>query len=63
MNDLEEAREITCPYCWQTVTIFLDLSAGAQNYYEDCPVCCRAIAISFATADGELVSLSADVAE
>lgn len=63
MPDLEEAFEITCPHCWQTITIFVDLSAGSQSYYEDCSVCCRPIAVSFEAADGELVSLSADAAE
>ena len=40
MPDLE-AAEITCPYCWETVELSLDLSAGSQDYIEDCPVCCR----------------------
>ena len=63
MSDLEEAREITCPHCWETITVFVDLSAGAQSYYEDCSVCCRSIAISFETADGDLASLSVEAAE
>ena len=63
MSDLEEAREITCPHCWETITVFIDLSAGGQSYYEDCAVCCRPIAISFETAEGELASLSVEAAE
>lgn len=63
MTGLEEAREITCPHCWEKVTIFIDLSAGAQSYYEDCSVCCRPIAISYQAVDGELVSLDAESGE
>lgn len=41
MSDLEQAHAVTCPHCWQTITVWLDLSAGSQSYVEDCPVCCR----------------------
>ncbi|MEE4463826.1 CPXCG motif-containing cysteine-rich protein, partial [Azotobacter chroococcum] len=30
-----------CPCCGETVEALLDLSAGDQQYIEDCPVCCR----------------------
>jgi hypothetical protein len=30
-----------CPYCGEPVELALDASAGAQDYVEDCPVCCR----------------------
>lgn len=62
MSELEEACEITCPHCWERITVFVDLSAGGQSYYEDCSVCCRPIAIAFETADGELASLSVEAA-
>jgi len=31
---------IDCPYCGESITILLDSSAGEQEYYEDCSVCC-----------------------
>jgi len=38
--DLEAA--VTCPYCAESVSIALDPgSGGAQDYVEDCPVCCQ----------------------
>jgi hypothetical protein len=43
---------VTCPYCWQSIEITIDLSAGDQTYVEDCSVCCRPIVVSFQT-DGE----------
>ncbi|EMO5666609.1 CPXCG motif-containing cysteine-rich protein, partial [Pseudomonas aeruginosa] len=35
----------------------LDLSAGDQQYYEDCPVCCRPILFDLRT-DGQDWSLN-----
>jgi len=38
--DLEAT--VTCPYCAQDVSIGLDPGSGAaQEYVEDCPVCCQ----------------------
>lgn len=45
--------EIGCPYCAEAIEILVDVSAGDQNYIEDCQVCCRPIVISVAIdADG-----------
>jgi hypothetical protein len=46
-----EESEITCPYCWETIVIELDLSAGSQVYTEDCQVCCRPIVVHLRVAD------------
>ena len=33
---------VTCPYCGEPGMLTLDPGSGdAQNYVEDCPVCCR----------------------
>lgn len=46
---------LDCPYCGETFETAADLSAGDQNYVEDCPVCCRPITITCAIdADGAL---------
>jgi hypothetical protein len=29
-------QPITCPFCGESVSILLDLSAGGQTYVEDC---------------------------
>lgn len=34
---------MTCPYCGETFETSVDGSAGAQEYIEDCQVCCRPI--------------------
>ena len=38
-----EVESYQCPYCGEPVEIVLDLSIGAQQFIEDCPVCCRPI--------------------
>jgi len=43
MSALLTEESIICPYCSETITVLLDYSAGQQDYYEDCPVCCRPI--------------------
>ncbi len=48
---------ITCPYCWESIEISLDLSVDAQQQIEDCSVCCRPIVVRYSAADGELASL------
>ncbi len=47
-------RKIGCPYCGETLSIVLDLSAGSQSYVEDCQVCCQPMQVSFSADDGEL---------
>ena len=36
-------EQVTCPYCGETFETGVDTSAGAQEYIEDCQVCCRPI--------------------
>ncbi len=38
----ETTAFVACPYCSETVTIMLDPGSGnAQDYVEDCEVCCN----------------------
>lgn len=47
MNEyIQEELEIYCPYCGETIKLLIDYSAGAQEYYEDCSVCCAPILFS-----------------
>ncbi|NNE99013.1 MAG: CPXCG motif-containing cysteine-rich protein [Pyrinomonadaceae bacterium] len=52
-----------CPYCWQNISMVLDLSADNQEYIEDCEVCCRPITISFKVDDGVLSGFIAESIE
>jgi hypothetical protein len=43
-----------CPYCGESIELLIDLSAGPQEYVEDCQVCCRPMMVSVALdANGE----------
>jgi len=47
-----------CPFCGEPITLLIDTSAGAQNYIEDCQVCCRPMEIDIDAHDGDVVSLN-----
>lgn len=42
---------VTCPACWEEVTLTIDLSAGSQTYSEDCSVCCRPMTVRVWVSD------------
>ncbi|MDQ6787388.1 MAG: CPXCG motif-containing cysteine-rich protein [Acidobacteriota bacterium] len=50
---METEYFFTCPYCWQQISMILDLSVAEQEYVEDCEVCCRPIQIAYTTENGE----------
>lgn len=53
---MTEDHEAQCPYCWEPITLELDLSAGSQVYIEDCPVCCQPMKVALSVAaDGGYV--------
>jgi len=56
----ETTAEVSCPYCGETITVFLDLSVESQSYIEDCSVCCQPMTISYSATDGELAFVSAE---
>ena len=56
--DFLQTHELNCPYCGEVIQVVVDCSINAQEYIEDCQVCCRPINISIAI-DGEYVQLHA----
>ena len=36
-------QTVSCPYCGESILIFVDDSLPSQRYIEDCQVCCRPI--------------------
>ena len=54
---------MTCPHCWETIELTLDLSVTEQSYTEDCPVCCKSMAVSFVAVDGEVAEISVEAAD
>lgn len=57
MSSWLSERTISCPYCAESMTILIDLSAGGQSYVEDCQICCQPIQIEFDASDEELLNL------
>ena len=53
----------TCPYCWQTISIVLDVSVPEQTYVEDCEVCCQPIEVSYTAEEEEIVDFEARALE
>lgn len=53
---LEEA-EVTCPHCWEGISLTLDLSVPQQDYIEDCPVCCHPMRVIVTADDGALIDV------
>ncbi|HVI58100.1 MAG TPA: CPXCG motif-containing cysteine-rich protein [Luteimonas sp.] len=48
------AIDVHCPYCGEPIVLFVDASAGAQQYVEDCQVCCRPMRVEVdVDGDGE----------
>jgi hypothetical protein len=57
---------VRCPYCGQEVEIGLDPGSGAaQEYVEDCPVCCRPwrVAVAYGPDGTAEVSVEAEQGE
>jgi hypothetical protein len=53
-----EPITIDCPYCGESFSTQADISAGSQNYVEDCAVCCRPIEVFVEVGDDdELVAV------
>ena len=61
--NLLQGIDATCPHCWETITLTLDLSISEQAYIEDCPVCCKSLAVSYTAHDGELAELCVEPAD
>ena len=52
-----ESQNVSCPYCGEIIELLIDDSIPAQEYIEDCSVCCRPILIvqSIDSFSGEVI--------
>lgn len=57
---MEQSCDVTCPYCFETVTVTVDTSAGDCEMVVDCEVCCRPIRLQIECKPGEIESVSAE---
>jgi transcription elongation factor Elf1 len=49
----------TCPYCWQEISMVLDVSEPHQTYVEDCEVCCKPIEVEYTLQDDTISEFEA----
>jgi hypothetical protein len=52
-----------CPYCWEQVSVLVDVSQSSQTYIEDCEVCCNPIQFHVQCSGQVLQSLDAQSIE
>lgn len=50
---------IACPYCMEQIEIVIDITAGSQEYTEDCEVCCSPILIKIKIDGNEVLNIEA----
>ena len=48
-----------CPYCWESISMLIDISQRKQSYIEDCEVCCNPIQLNISTENNEISSFEA----
>lgn len=58
-----EEYSFQCPYCWEEISMLLDLSGGAQSYVEDCEVCCNPITITYEIDEAAVSNFEAHPAQ
>ena len=57
--NMQKEYYFTCPYCWQQISMLLDLSVSSQAYVEDCEVCCNPIEVYYEVLEEEVVAFEA----
>ena len=62
MSTQSEA-EVTCPFCWETIQLELDLLVSGQQYIEDCQVCCHPMRVTYEGSAGEITRLQVERAQ
>ncbi|MCZ4410153.1 CPXCG motif-containing cysteine-rich protein [Cryomorphaceae bacterium 1068] len=46
----------TCPYCFQEISMLVDVSLPEQEYIEDCEVCCNPIEVKVSAENQEITN-------
>ncbi|MFK7780935.1 CPXCG motif-containing cysteine-rich protein [Psychroserpens sp.] len=54
-----EEHFFQCPYCWESISMLVDISLSKQSYIEDCEVCCNPIQLSISTENSEIIAFEA----
>ena len=54
-----EEHFFSCPYCWENISMLVDLSQLDQSYIEDCEVCCNPVQIQVRIENQLIISFLA----
>lgn len=46
---------VTCPYCWEELTIAVSPEQMGQTWIEDCQICCRPMEMTASEAEDGMV--------
>lgn len=58
MDNILFNKTITCPYCWENFSIFIEPSSEVgESYIEDYYVCCRPIEIYIASKHNDFIEI------
>jgi len=58
MDNILFNKTISCPYCWENFSIFIEPSSEVgESYIEDCYVCCRPIEIYIASKHNDFIEI------
>jgi transcription elongation factor Elf1 len=52
-----------CPYCWEEISMLIDVSQSTQKYIEDCEICCNPIEITVNSDYQDITGFSAESIE
>jgi transcription elongation factor Elf1 len=55
-----EEHFFQCPYCWESISMLIDISQSQQRYIEDCEVCCNPIQLQITSENQEITSFVAE---
>ncbi|MEO1031629.1 MAG: CPXCG motif-containing cysteine-rich protein [Bacteroidota bacterium] len=51
---------LQCPYCWEQISMLVDISQNLQSYVEDCEICCNPIQVSVVVENREIAHFQAE---
>ena len=54
---------VQCPSCWQWTPVLVDILAGAQDYIDECGICCRPLLLRVQFEPGGEPAILAEAAE
>ncbi|MDB9755392.1 CPXCG motif-containing cysteine-rich protein [Winogradskyella sp.] len=55
-----EEQFFQCPYCWEEISMLIDVSQTYQSYIEDCETCCNPIQVSVTTENQQIISFQSE---